>query len=108
MNIFEKIGTWVVAAVGLSIIVPLIVAPLAALDGWIISKMWAWFVTPLFPVPALHVWMAAGLALTVRMFCRTTPEGCEDKRTLGAKIVATILPPLYILLFGWIIHRWLI
>jgi hypothetical protein len=105
-NILEKIGKWVVVGVAGSIIVPIISFPLAALDGWVISKMWGWFVMPLFAVPALHVWMAVGLAMTARLI-----KGlgyCEDKRRFRVQLVSYITAPLFVLLFGWIIHRWLI
>jgi hypothetical protein len=105
-SFLEKIGVYTVIGLGLGVLVPIIAFPVAALDGWVLTKMWAWFVMPLFPVPALHVWMAAGLALTVRLI-----KGlgyCEDKRKFSVQFIGYFTGPLFVLLFGWIIHRWLI
>jgi hypothetical protein len=48
---------------GLYALVSVLVAlPLAAWKGWVLVKLWAWFVLPL-GAPMINMWHAAGLAM---------------------------------------------
>lgn len=47
-------------------IVALALAPfLVALEGFVLSRLWAWFAAPTFGLPVLSVVQAAGLALVI-------------------------------------------
>ncbi|MEN6549980.1 MAG: hypothetical protein ABFE07_28385 [Armatimonadia bacterium] len=45
----------------------LLLAPSMLLGGWILRTMWGWFIVPL-GAPAISLWHAMGLFLTVRLF----------------------------------------
>lgn len=46
----------------------LLIAPLAALRGFVLSRAWAWLAVPLFDAPALSVGKALALSFLVQAF----------------------------------------
>jgi hypothetical protein len=68
--------------------------------GWAASKLWGWFIVPIFGVPALGYVQACGVRFAVRFFVQSTKLKKEDKedtreaseKLAEALIVALILP----------------
>lgn len=82
--------------------------PAAAWYGFVVSRLWGWFVVPL-GAPRIGVWFAAGLYTLARFVTQDTRAVTEeDDRTLGQKlgraIAVVIIFPALTLLFGFIYH----
>lgn len=106
MSVFSII--WVTA-------VALATAALSALlNGWALTKLWAWFCMPAFGAPALSIAVACGIALIVHAV--TWQDDTEyakksDDRSAGEKLavqaVFAIIRPLAILLVGLIYKQFI-
>lgn len=77
-------------------------AVLTILRGWVLSKLWGWFVLPLFPaMPHLNFLQAAGL-LAVVSFMTYTPTVSKESES-AELITNAAVYPLLALLFGWVL-----
>ena len=78
--------------------------------GLAISMMWAWFVVPLFALPALSIPQAFGLVLLARMVVWHRPERKKEGDGFGKVLAnAFVHPPLYagmFLLVGYVVKIW--
>lgn len=90
-----------------------VAVPIAsALRGWVLSRMWAWFMVPTFHLPALGVAAAIGIAATVRLvtYQADADKDHEDEgtaeRIIKASIRAVVLP-LFVLGFGWCVKQFM-
>jgi hypothetical protein len=103
-------GVTGLACVGLAVLTVVAVVGSALLNGWAISVLWGWFVTPLFGLPLLTIPYAIGLGLVISMFIPSTASETKDKGwseiliALIAKVVAT---PLAAIAMGWIVHSFI-
>jgi hypothetical protein len=81
----------------------LAVMPLALWDAYAATKLWAWFVVPVFHSPALGIWQMYGLFLVVATFksSRYIKDQKTDWKTL---FVMEILGPPLAILVGYIVH----
>lgn len=78
--------------------------------GFVGMKLWAWFVVPVFGLPALTWGQTYGIALLVGLFARSShiPTN-KDERTTTEKVshaIGGILAPWGILLFGYLGKIW--
>ena len=89
----------------------------AVLDGFVVSKMWEWFVVSTFHLPVLGITQGLGLALTVRVL-RGVNHGKraekDDVATGNQKLVEAVkvagngvLMTLFLLLVGYIVQLFL-
>lgn len=77
-----------------------------ALNGWVFTVLWAWFVVPM-GAPVLGVWHALGIGLVVHMPLRglaaksdiTSTKPAADRLTDAA--ATTFGTPLLTLALGW-------
>ena len=62
--------------IGLALFVLAILASFAGsiVKGWALSKLWVWFVMPLFPVPALTIVQSIGLVLVINFIMFTSTD----------------------------------
>lgn len=78
-------------------------------NGLVVSVLWAWFVVPVFGLPALTIAYAYGLALLARIVTHPKTEK-KDKETFGSMMAkAFFAPPLYAALFllvGYVVKIW--
>lgn len=97
-------GDKVLAGIGSGVLVvifaPLIVAPFALLDGWVLVNMWRWFVEPLHVAP-LRLWSAVGLGLTIAL---VTKQYSHDERKALDRFLGLIIFPMATLFFGYLVH----
>ena len=78
----------------------------ALMKGFVLTKLWVWFVIPLFPsVPVLALWQAVGLAMVVNYITGQQSITSKDHETnWGATVFASFILPWMTLFFGWICH----
>lgn len=79
--------------------------------GFVASVLWGWFIVPLgvAPIGVLH---ASGIAIVVSAFLGSrglradhhAAENTSGHDRIGEAIVWTILWPLVVLFFGWLIR----
>jgi hypothetical protein len=80
-------------------------------QGYALTVSWAWFIVPVFALPALSLKFAAGLALTVRLLTLTYQPQTEEIGTPVAQMARAVayafLSPATLLAVGWLVHRYL-
>jgi hypothetical protein len=84
-----------------------IVSLLSIYDGFVLTKLWMWFVVPTFGLPMLTLPIAIGLALLVSFLTHQRPAENPNKST-SEQIVDQIAHGLssttIIFLMAWIVH----
>jgi hypothetical protein len=88
-------------ALGAIIGAPLVSLLTALLNGWVLTKLWAWFIVPTFNLPTLTLFPATGLAITVGFL--TYSYTGNDKELWDITAIAFVVP-LLTLAFAWLIH----
>ena len=64
--------------------------------GFVLTKLWGWFVVPVFGLPALHIAAAVGLSLLLGYLLSTTKE--------KTSLVGIFANAGAAYLVGWVIH----
>ena len=87
---------------GLSI---LVTAGLALWDGFVLMKLWAWFIVPLFHLPALTIAAAIGLGLIASFLThQMRPDNEENPLAAMANIFGYgFVNAGMCLLIGWVV-----
>lgn len=71
--------------------------------GFVITKLWAWFVIPTFPsAPELTIPVAWGLSMLVSFLTAEHPDH-NDTKTFWGNVLVT---PFSVLFFGWLVSQW--
>ena len=96
----QKIATVGLAALFIGVFAPIAMAPFALLDGWVLTKLWAWFIEPL-GVPAIRLWAAIGLSMTIGFL---TKQHAHDERKPLEVLGGFIVYPLLTLFLGYLVH----
>lgn len=73
--------------------------------GFVFTKLWGWFVIPVFGLPVLTIAQAIGLTIVTRM--ATVTQIVKDKKEWYEYLILLILYPTFTLLFGWIVQFFL-
>jgi multisubunit Na+/H+ antiporter MnhB subunit len=89
----------------LTLFVSIIAAPLCFLwCGFVLSKLWLWFVVPSFGFPALAVVNAAGICIIIKFIKGYNLSDEKDVEVFKAISLAFAFP-LIVLFIGWILHH---
>jgi len=95
----------------LAIIAILSIVPLMLLDGFALTRLWHWFVVPLFHLHDLTLLGAIGLALTVK-YVTVQYDHNEDKRDSKRRLIAALgygtAKPLLAVAFGWLVRFFMV
>jgi hypothetical protein len=78
----------------------------ATLSGFVIVKLWAWFVVTTWGLRPLRISQALGLSLLIHYATNSTSDA-KEKRSTAEAVGISIFFPLFILFFGWIYHLFL-
>jgi hypothetical protein len=73
-------------------------------QGCVLTKLWYWFIIPIFHLPTLAVWPAVGIVYIVGFLAHDNPK---EERKMPELIGIGIIGPFLTLGFGWLIH-WMI
>jgi hypothetical protein len=93
----------VIAAIVAIPLVAVIFAVSCIWSGWVLHVLWAWFVVPLFGLPALTVPYAIGLSLVSKML---RGRGYSDKdESFWKSLMNAAIGPAIVLLVGWIVLK---
>lgn len=80
----------------------------SVMNGWVLSILWGWFISPIFNVPNISVLAAIGLSLVAGMLT-TSNSSDGEKRKDTTDLIATVLSravisPLLTLFIGYIVN----
>lgn len=80
-----------------------------SIRGYVLVKLWAWFIVTHFGVAPLSVATALGIALIAGFLTYQDIDVESPKRSYGETIirgiVGRVIGPLVTLLFGWLVLR---
>lgn len=92
--------------VGMPLFVGLMVA-LGALHAWVLSKLWTWFVTPIFGIETPALPLLFGLSLIVSLMTHQTQPNCtKDKDKENLHNLGVFASPFFTLLVGYLCKTW--
>lgn len=93
------------AILGLIILFPLLIIYSAIVHGWVLSKLWLWFLVPIFGLQPLNITQAIGISIIVGFLTHQVDikKGKDDK----VKLFLVLINPFIILLFGYIVHKFM-
>jgi hypothetical protein len=81
------------------------------LNGWAFTKLWSWFIVPVFSAPQLSIPAAIGLYLVVSFLTHQyIKDDDKDKDfflKIGEAFVISTYRPLVALSFGYIVKMWM-
>lgn len=79
-------------------------------EGFVLVKLWNWFALPLFPtLPTLNIPQAIGIGILVGFLTHQyieLPE-LESRYDKIRRTVTILIKPWIVLLFGYVVSRWL-
>lgn len=85
-----------------------LMVPAAMWSGWVLTKLWAWFLVPTFGAPVLPIAAAIGIAALVSFITYQSPVRPAKMEGLIEAFLATLgdmfVRPLFALGFGWIVQ----
>lgn len=79
--------------------------------GYVLTKLWIWFIVSTFGASPLRIAEAIGVALVVSFLCYQY-NSYEDKDASASErlikgISVALLSPAVVLLVGWIVKSWI-
>lgn len=80
------------------------------LNGWVLTKLWSWFIVPVFSAPQLSIPAAIGLYLVVSFITHQYIKDEEDEEFILKTARAfgfSTFRPLVALLIGYIVKMWM-
>ncbi len=79
------------------------IALTSAWSGFVLVKLWAWFIVPQFHAAPLSITTAIGIALITGLLCKAPGRGKDEEWKAGVSIAVMLIVPTIALLFGWIV-----
>lgn len=107
-SLTASVAALCIAIIGFVVAIAAAIGLSALLNGYVLSKLWAWFIVTTFHAPPLSLPAAIGLALVVSYLTyqhADTPKNPESK--WWSLILVLILRPLMALAFGAVVHSFL-
>ena len=92
---------------GVVSLIRLVVLPIGIIiDGFVLSKLWSWFMVTTFGLPPLTIFEAVGLAIVVQFFAWSMTRPPTNDLEVGDRMISAIVSPLIkaaaFLGVGWI------
>lgn len=88
--------------------VSLFIIAIAIIDGYVLMKLWEWFVSPTFTLPLLSLPLAIGISMTAGFLCHV-PDNRKipgEQQSLDKTLTNVFLRPAFVLLVGYIVHSY--
>jgi len=105
-NSTNEFSTGCLAILGAIALIPILIATSALLNGWVLTKLWGWFIVPAFELPSLTLLPAIGIGLVVSLLTHQhvhNDYGDDKAKALASALGAMILSPLMSLAIGYIV-----
>lgn len=88
--------------------IPGIIAISAVLKGFVLTKLWVWFIVPLFGFEPLRMPFAIGLAIVVGFLTHQVDNTkSENKTSIGEQFIATFIRPFVTLGIGYFVQMFI-
>jgi hypothetical protein len=99
LNAFVTLFGAAGATVGIIAMLVLFIVYSAAVNGYVLSSLWGWFIVPVFAVEPITIVQAVGLSIVVSFVTfHGTPKDYKPDWTQA------LLRPFVVLLMGWIVR----
>ena len=79
---------------------PVLIFVGSAIQAYVISTLWGWYIVPFFGMKPLPLSVAFGISLMVNYLQPINHS--KDERKSSEKISQNLLRPVLVLLFGWV------
>ena len=84
----------------------------ALVNGWVLTMLWVWFITPIFSIRPLTIAEAIGIGLIISYLTYHSTKPNKSDSTDTAEIVINavlqaIIPALTTLIFGWVVVQFM-
>jgi len=98
-----------IGIVGVIAVVFGLIALVSVIKGFVIAKIWLWFMVPIFGLPVLSIAQAIGVALVIGIFTNehASLTQQDDPKKKKNAILTGLLAPFMTLLFGWIVKMFI-
>ncbi len=74
--------------------------------GFVFTKLWLWFLVPLFELPEINMAYALGIILIARLIKK--PKNTLGNTTIDfSELLVSLLHPLIILVIGWVLKHYI-
>lgn len=95
------------ACLGALVGFPLIEIAVRLLEGWVLQRLWSWFITPYWKVSELSFGAAVGACIVIGYLTSKVSYAKEDeeKYTLTNKLVLAVVRPLIYFACGWLVWK---
>lgn len=103
----EQLFALIIGAIFVVGLLTVVAVPLAILRGFVLTKLWAWFVVPFFGLPALSIPLAIGISLLIGFLAQSPTAKDVESGDWKKSFSISILSPLITLFIGWIVTFWL-
>lgn len=95
--------------IGTIITVVMAIAATTVLRGYVIAKLWLWFIAATFGLPTLGIAQAAGIGLIVGFLAlpeaKKPKDGEASTSAICFQVYMAFLMPPFVLLVGWVIKQ---
>lgn len=84
--------------------------PLTIWEGFVISKLWLWFIVPVFALPVLSISTAIGIALVFSILTHQHPRKTGEPDVMaevGHQFWIGLANPFILLVFGAVVHAFM-
>lgn len=78
----------------------------AAIEGWVLSWCWFWFLSSTFGIRPIGTWEAIGIALLFGMLTRRESKSDTKDSSVWAVALAQTVGTLAVWPIGWMIYHW--
>lgn len=87
---------------------PVIIALNALVDGFVMMKLWVWYVAEPFKLPGISIALGAGLSLiAAHLTHQNIDQNSEDPWKVASRTLGTlVLRPGFIFFVGWIVKSY--
>jgi hypothetical protein len=97
--------------IGAIVVLPLVLAYAALLEGFVAKQLWLWFIVPTFGLNPLTIPQAIGISILWGLFSPSPSRQADDDESVGDAIakmgIRASMKPAMALIVGWIVMHWM-
>lgn len=99
--------------IGVAASVPLLIIVSYLINGFVLSKMWLWFIVTTFDAPMLNIPQAIGVAMIVGFLTQhpapKNKDGEKEWSQIITSVLSALIAPFITLLIAWTVYNgWIV